>query len=73
MEHMDRQLSEMERVTGSGRQKAGIHGVIFFKLSTEYPCKQENVRENPFSLTLSCFFIHIIDTQYIVFLCCILT
>ena len=71
---MDRQLSEMERVTGSGRQKAGIYGVIFFKLSTEYPCKQEKCqRETVFPDTFLFFFIHIMDTQYIVFLCCILT
>ena len=74
MERMDRLLSETRRVTGPGRQKAGIHGVIFFKLFTEYPCKQEKCqRETVFPDTFLFFFIHIMDTQYVVFLCCILT
>ena len=56
MEHMDRLLSETRRVTGPGRQKAGIHGVIFFKLFTEYPCKQEKCqRETVFPDTFLFF------------------
>ena len=59
MERMDRLLSETRRVTGPGRQKAGIHGVIFFKLFTEYPCKQEKCqRETVFPDTFLFFYTH---------------
>ena len=59
MGRMGRQLSKMQRMTGSGRRKAGIRGVIIFKLSIEYPYKQEKCqRETVFADTFLFFYTH---------------
>ena len=56
MGRMGRQLFKMQRMTGSGRRKAGIRGVIIFKLSIEYPYKQEKCqRETVFADTFLFF------------------